>query len=515
MRLSPDILVCIIRWCMPTSGILSDEPNPPLPLQVIATHVCRWWRAVGIECATLWSTIDLNRMDMARVFLKRSRQALLSLRIIMHNTPAIGGIRTKTPSKACSTSDVYDVLHAHGPRIKALLIRGSEADYDDLEEQLTESDTCFPALQHFDAGIHGQDDVFDIIRYTTLHALLRRGPTPIALEKLKLDLCVLDFPAIDLSCLTSLHLTYWQPLAVEHTEWWDLLASARRLQSLFIGNALMMPVLERATLIHFPCMTHIVLWGPIRACTVILDAIRIPIGARILADEGSPTYSPYHNADSTREEEYILKPFFARHYSGLPAHENMTFQYQPSCTSGVHRIKLQTVHGACIVIGVESISSDGVRNFNWLISQLPVHVLERISFCSVAGTWTERPWFTGCNDWAQLCNRMPRIRFLHVDSTIVDHCLHYAIFSQIDALHIWYNENPRSVNVVPHKAALFAFWARQPAQNQFWAIHFDDAFNAQESHGCPTNMWPIPVRFWPHAARDHFQQINSNGFEDI
>jgi hypothetical protein len=89
-RLPPEIL-CLIFEYATTEGHDTNEDDetdhdewPPeghySTLRII-THVCSYWRASGIGCASLWTTIDTRSIEASRVFVERSRAALLDVYI--------------------------------------------------------------------------------------------------------------------------------------------------------------------------------------------------------------------------------------------------------------------------------------------------------------------------------------------------------------------------------------------------------------------------------------------------
>lgn len=82
-------------------GLLST--GPPLPYLAVS-HVCRWWRSVALNDASLWTTPSFNNRELVLAMLERSQGA--PLRIIVDTREPIDRTRL---SKA-----IEDVmLHSH------------------------------------------------------------------------------------------------------------------------------------------------------------------------------------------------------------------------------------------------------------------------------------------------------------------------------------------------------------------------------------------------------------------
>jgi hypothetical protein len=252
---------------------------------------------------------------MTWTFLERSGQALLTVHVVMRDDPGSDELQCERPPDACTVSDAFWILHRHSSRISTLTISGSEVDWDDLEEKMIRFNTRFPNLRNLDVSVDDRDGDFDT-GIMTLRALIQRQTTPIQLTKLKVTTCMPDLLAIDFSCMTSLHLTCWAPLEVGQAQWRELLMSARRLKTLFIGNVTGMPVLEQGALIHFLHLRTIQLYGPIQAYTRLLNHICVPEDTTIIAKRLWTTSEPISRLVTVKE---MFAPFLLRHFAKMHA----------------------------------------------------------------------------------------------------------------------------------------------------------------------------------------------------
>ncbi|CAL1716316.1 unnamed protein product [Somion occarium] len=76
---------------------------PALGWQKI-THVCRWWRGVALQTASLWSHINISNVERTRAHLSRSRGAPLDIYV-------------SSPCIPCPAEAVVDLLIPHSRRI--------------------------------------------------------------------------------------------------------------------------------------------------------------------------------------------------------------------------------------------------------------------------------------------------------------------------------------------------------------------------------------------------------------
>jgi hypothetical protein len=499
-RLSPELLSSIFFWCLPTDTFYIYDYM--LPTQVVATHVCHRWREIGLQSAVLWSRINLDNMSMARTFLERSGQVQLTVCIAMRDEPGNDDVQCASPPDACAVSDAFDILHRHSLRISTLTIRGSEVDWDDLEEKMITCGTRFPNLRNLDASVASRDDDFDT-DMMTLRALVRRETTPIQLTKLKVAACRLDLLAVDFSCMTSLHLTCWAPLAVGQAQWRELLVSAQRLAVLYIGNIRAVPTLEHGALIRFMHITNVYLHGPLQMCARFLNHICVSKDARIVVEEIWASAELRDNLD-TNEAQHMFTRFLLRHLAKISYDTCFEIRYLPGARDGAHSVVLLTTGRGYFVITPMDTSLQ--VNLTWMLDQFPADALRRVEACSITGRKSTNTWFTSSDDWTQLCERMPSIRRIHVDSTTVETCLQHATFPVIQELNVWYDEGPSDSG--PGKDQLFRFWARQAQRNRFACIQLDAALDVRWSHVHDSDhTWPIQVKFKPHHERQNCQFV--------
>jgi hypothetical protein len=500
-RLAPELLSFIFFWCLPTSTFQIHDCV--LPTQVVATHVCHRWREIGLQSAVLWSRIDLERMRMAQAFLGRSKQARLNVRIAIRNDPGNGDQECKCSPDTVTACDAFQILHHHSDRICTLMISGLKDDWDDVDEKLTTARTTFPNLQNLDASVICDDDDLADLGPVTIKALIQKRRRPAQISLLKLNLCMLDLSAIDCSCMTSLHLTCWEPFTIEQTQWRELLVSAQRLAALYIGNIQAVPTLEEGALIRFTHLRSVHLYGPLHTCARLLNNICVPEDARIMAEE---VWMPAELRDNleAHEAQHMFTRFLSRHLAKISYNTSFEIRYLPGDLDGNHCISLLTTGRGYFRITTMDTSLQ--VNLTWMLDQFPEHALRHlVETCSIAGAPSTNTWFTSSGAWTQLCERMPSISCVHVDSTTVEICLQHANFPAIQELNIWYDDGPSDAG--PSKDQLFQFWARQPHRNRFKCIQLDAALDVEWSHVHPTQNWPVHINFESHTQRPIHQFI--------
>jgi hypothetical protein len=133
-RLPPETLSAIFQYAAEYND---GHPPPQIHFMTLTavTHVCSYWRMTAIGFASLWCTIQVQNMDIARTFLERSKSALLDVYV-----PAPSLIRL-------NQRNLWDALLHHIPRFRRFyLTRHSVRDVSGL----VHSDRPAPALQHID-----------------------------------------------------------------------------------------------------------------------------------------------------------------------------------------------------------------------------------------------------------------------------------------------------------------------------------------------------------------------------
>ncbi|KAK7051583.1 hypothetical protein VNI00_004562 [Paramarasmius palmivorus] len=72
-RLPVDVMIHIFRFCVPHGRSKTRW--------LAFTHVCRSWRIIALNQASLWTSIDFSNINLARVMLERSKNAALDISI--------------------------------------------------------------------------------------------------------------------------------------------------------------------------------------------------------------------------------------------------------------------------------------------------------------------------------------------------------------------------------------------------------------------------------------------------
>ncbi|CAL1716262.1 unnamed protein product [Somion occarium] len=97
----PEEIMSIIMSIFKEDTIVDDLPSPHW--QQIA-HVCRWWRAVALQTASLWTYLNASNVDVTHAYLTRSGNAPLHI--------SISSFVTTT-----TVREVVDLIVPHSRRI--------------------------------------------------------------------------------------------------------------------------------------------------------------------------------------------------------------------------------------------------------------------------------------------------------------------------------------------------------------------------------------------------------------
>lgn len=80
-ELPDDIIMEIAAWCMTLCRIENQDAHLPRPYRwITVTHICHRWRVVALSVPALWSHVVPTRLESVSEFLRRSKQAPLSVR---------------------------------------------------------------------------------------------------------------------------------------------------------------------------------------------------------------------------------------------------------------------------------------------------------------------------------------------------------------------------------------------------------------------------------------------------
>jgi hypothetical protein len=135
--LPPDILVTVFRHFESFENHISTSRHHGAPICLILTHVCKQWRQLALDCATLWTSISCVSPRWLGVMLRRSKDAHL---IATYHAPV-------------SLRGCLEPVLSHLPRIKVLRICSISSDVDRIVELLSSQPA--PSLQIFEFTVIG------------------------------------------------------------------------------------------------------------------------------------------------------------------------------------------------------------------------------------------------------------------------------------------------------------------------------------------------------------------------
>ncbi|KDQ55576.1 hypothetical protein JAAARDRAFT_691396 [Jaapia argillacea MUCL 33604] len=87
-NLPNELLELVFRYAVTSARPVGENQEVPFP--VSASHVCRYWRELSLNTSDLWSRLNISirrpwEEERVRVYLERSRTALLDIRLSRHD----------------------------------------------------------------------------------------------------------------------------------------------------------------------------------------------------------------------------------------------------------------------------------------------------------------------------------------------------------------------------------------------------------------------------------------------
>ena len=271
-RLPPELLCKIFSFC---ASQCAGAINPLEWVRV--THVSRSWRAVALECPSLWSTLVFSRSKWCEEMLKRSKMASLIINADL----------------TCPTPKIITALRlalVHAPRIHELQLLGPSAT---IERLLADTSFEAPRLRSLSLAVprytrFGTDEGMTIPENTL------RGEMPY-LTRLELTKCNLSWDSSLLNGLTHLKI---HDLSVESRPMTEqLIAALERmpgLQVLDLQGALprmeALPPSLPDRVVDLAQLAQIIIKASVPECVDLINHITIPSNAHVhLSCSGTET----------------------------------------------------------------------------------------------------------------------------------------------------------------------------------------------------------------------------------
>lgn len=262
-RIPPEMLSKIFSYR--TSE--SSEGNNPLEW-IRLTHVSRYWRAVALDCPSLWGNLVFSRPKWSEEMLKRSKMANLTIKADL----------------ICITPKIFEAVRLallHGPRVQELQLLATSAT---IERLLGGTSFEAPMLQSLSLAVPrysriGSDEG------ATLPGNVLCGETPY-LRRVELRKCNLRWDSALLSGLTHLKIHDITPSARPTTrQLIDALERMPALEVLDLQEALPATntILNSPSdpIIDFPRITLFTIKSSVPECNNLISRISIPSTARI------------------------------------------------------------------------------------------------------------------------------------------------------------------------------------------------------------------------------------------
>ncbi|EPS97240.1 hypothetical protein FOMPIDRAFT_1129047, partial [Fomitopsis schrenkii] len=168
-----------------------------VPPQICVTHVCRHWREVALQCAALWSHVDVPALpEKLAEFLKRSKDAPLSMtlsfRPLRWHLPSA---RQLVPPEDAALS-ALSALH----RVQTLTVDASEDPTDVVLEHMGGRAPLLESLTITSRGL----SLSKLIHVRESISRMLSHPESRRLRTLATDLCCLTWKEIPWDGLTRL-----------------------------------------------------------------------------------------------------------------------------------------------------------------------------------------------------------------------------------------------------------------------------------------------------------------------
>ncbi|KAJ3545992.1 hypothetical protein NMY22_g2221 [Coprinellus aureogranulatus] len=224
-----------------------------------ATHVCRHWRQVALNCKTLWSDLPLRHPEIAELFLRRARSSLLD---IDYHGQSLKSERLLTEITEGGIHRLRSLrVSAHGPDFLRNLLSGSTGSAPFLKE-----------LSIFDENG----------RFDALPTGFLAGGAP-SLTHLGLDGVSFNWETLPINPnLLHLHLT-WRlgdsvsiPVKPSADKFAGIMQQLSSLRTLDLKNLLPNTASLTPTLLPFPALTSLRLFDAARNIQSFLEIAFMP-----------------------------------------------------------------------------------------------------------------------------------------------------------------------------------------------------------------------------------------------
>ncbi|KAG1780986.1 hypothetical protein EV702DRAFT_1042671 [Suillus placidus] len=183
-RLPPEILANIFMYIVSKEESYMGTSDPRgAPACLAATHVCRYWRQVALECPILWAFIDGVSAQWLAIMLERSKKAAL---VVIYNDPQ--------PLRQCG----FEKILSHLPRITFLQLCPSPPEANRILDSL--SSLPAPLLHTFKFVVFGDPTFARPISDTIF-----QGQAP-QLRSVQLVQCCFSWTSCIFTGLHSLHI---------------------------------------------------------------------------------------------------------------------------------------------------------------------------------------------------------------------------------------------------------------------------------------------------------------------
>ncbi|GLB41913.1 hypothetical protein LshimejAT787_1005130 [Lyophyllum shimeji] len=265
-RLPPEMLAKIFAH-----RVAECAESPNLLEWIRVSHVSRHWRAVALDCPSLWGNLVFTRPKWSEEMLKRSKMASLVVKADL----------------TCITPRIFEAVRLallHGSRIHDLQLRAASATLDrllaadlSLEMPMIRSlSLSVPRVARF-----GTDEGF------TIPTTILNGPTPY-LKRLELQKCNISWDSSLLRGLT--HLTIRDVTASARPTTQQLMDALERMPGLQVfdfQDALPLSPQTEAVhpppdrIIHLPQLIHLSIASTVPECVNLVSRITIPASARV------------------------------------------------------------------------------------------------------------------------------------------------------------------------------------------------------------------------------------------
>jgi len=265
-RLPPEMLAKIFSFRAVESA---ESPNPLEWIRI--SHVSRHWRAVALDCPSLWGNLVFSRPKWSEEMLKRSKMASLVVKADL----------------TCITPRIFEAVRLallHGPRIHELQLRAASATI----ERLLTTDSSFeaPMISSLSLSVprntrFGTDEGF------TIPAAVLSGETPY-LKRVELQKCNISWDSSLLSGLT--HLKIHDVTATARPTTQQLMNALERMPALEVldfQDALPLspgagaPDSPPDRVIDLAQLTHLAVTSTVPECVNLVSRITIPANARV------------------------------------------------------------------------------------------------------------------------------------------------------------------------------------------------------------------------------------------